>query len=160
MLYQDENHKTINLEMCSWPVAITGDGCSVKTAAEDDLATKIGLLSPNMICGSHAANGSLKRMTNSKTMNVGAVTNFFPCFGKIIKHFKLNGKNTTALNETLKGLGMKKVHVMLFCSKRMAYLLSACSQVVALLVPISNALILLDLKKETRDYFLLHNPCL
>ena len=47
MLHHDENHKTINIEMCYWPVAITGYGCSVNTAAGDDLAAKIGDLEPN-----------------------------------------------------------------------------------------------------------------
>ena len=105
MFFHDESHKTINLEICNWPVAITGDGFPVNTAAGDDLASKFGQISPNLICGSHAANGSLKRMANSKTMNVGAVTKFLPCFEKIIKHFKLSGKSTCALKRNIESLG-------------------------------------------------------
>ena len=74
MLHHDENHKSINLEMCHCPVAITGNSCSVNTAAGDDLATNIELTSPNMRCGSHAPDGSLKKMANSKTINLGAFT--------------------------------------------------------------------------------------
>ena len=71
MLHHDENHKTLDLEMCNWPVVITGEG--FQSAAGDDLATKIGLILPNVRCRSHADDGSLKRMANSKTINVGAV---------------------------------------------------------------------------------------
>ena len=48
MLHDDENRKSIKTEMCNWPVAIIGDGCSVITAAGDDFATKFGVISPNM----------------------------------------------------------------------------------------------------------------
>ena len=75
MLNHDEDHKTINLEMCNQPVAITGDGCSLY-----DLATKIRLISPNMRCESHAADGSLERIVNLKTINISAVTEFLPFF--------------------------------------------------------------------------------
>ena len=43
-------------------------------------------------CGSHAADGSWKRLANSKTMNVSEVSDeFLPRFRKIMKHFKLRG---------------------------------------------------------------------
>ena len=43
-------------------------------------------------CGSHAADGSLKRLVNSKTMNVSEVSDeFLPSFRQIMKHFKLSG---------------------------------------------------------------------
>ena len=42
-------------------------------------------------CCSHAADGSLKRLANSKTMNLSEVTEFLPSFRKIMKHFKLSG---------------------------------------------------------------------
>ena len=45
-----------------------------------------------MRCGSHAADGSLKRLANSKTMNVSEVSDeFLPNFRKIMKRFKLSG---------------------------------------------------------------------
>lgn len=84
MLHHDENHKIINSEICNWPVAITWDGCQVTTPAGDDLATNIWMISPNMRCGCLDADGSLKIMANSKTMNVGAVTEFLPFFQKIM----------------------------------------------------------------------------
>ena len=72
-----------------------------------------------------------------------------------MKHFKLSGKSTCALNDALEVLGMKKMHKMSSCPTKMVYLLSACSQAVAVLVPVcNNVLILLDTKKEARDYFL------
>ena len=70
--------------MCNWPVAITWDGCQVTTPAVDDLATNIWMISPSMRCGCLDADGFLKIMANSKTMNVGAVTEFLPFFQKIM----------------------------------------------------------------------------
>ena len=51
-------------------------------------------------CGSHAADGSLKRLANSKTMNVSEVSDeFLPSFRKIMKHFKLGGMFKNLFNQ-------------------------------------------------------------
>ena len=51
-------------------------------------------------CGSHAADGSLKRLANSKTMNVSEVSDeFLPSFRKIMKHFKLSGMFKNLFNQ-------------------------------------------------------------
>ena len=43
-------------------------------------------------CGSHAGDGLLKRLANSKTMNAPEVSDeFLPSFRKIMMHFKLSG---------------------------------------------------------------------
>ena len=65
-----------------------------------------------------------------------------------------SGKSTSALNEILDVLGMKKVHMMTFCPTRMAYLLSAAEKSVELLMPICSVLTTLDVKREQRDTFL------
>ena len=145
---------TISLEMPFWPVAVTADGCSTNMAAGDKLLAMLGIPTPTMRCGSHAADGSLKRMANSKTMNVQEVSDFLPAFRKIMKHFKLSGKSTVALNVVLDIMGLKKVHMMTFCPTRMSYLLTASSHSVDLLVPICNVLVSLGVKKEQRDCFL------
>ena len=38
-----------------------------------------------MRCGSHAADGSLKRLASSITMNVSEVTEFLPPFPKVVR---------------------------------------------------------------------------
>ena len=51
-------------------------------------------------CGSHAADGWLKRLANSKTMNVSEVSDeFLPSFKKIMKYFKLSGMSKNLLNQ-------------------------------------------------------------
>ena len=154
LLHFSVESKVINLCMMFWPVAIVADGCSTNSCASGKLVSRYGFVSPSMRCSSHAADGSLKRLANSKTMNVEEVTEFLPFFRKIMKHFSLSGKSTSALNEDLTVLGMKKVHIMSYCQTRMAYLLSACSLAIDVLVSICNVLVSLDLKKEQRDYFL------
>ena len=74
---------------------------------------------------SHTVDGSLKRMANSKTMNVAEVTEFLSDFRKIMKHFKLCGKSVSALNKVLEIMDMKCM--LLFCPTGMAYSLPACS---------------------------------
>ena len=50
--------------------------------------------------GSHAADGLLKRLANSKTMNVSEVSDeFLPSFRKIMKHFKLSGMFKNLFNQ-------------------------------------------------------------
>ena len=51
-------------------------------------------------CGSHAADGSLKRLANSKTMNVSEVSDeFLPSFRKMMKHFTLGGMFKNLFNQ-------------------------------------------------------------
>ena len=71
-----------------------------------------------------------------------------------MKHFKLSSKSTCTLNDVLEVMGMKKVHLLTFCPTRMCYLLSACGLSVSLLVPICNVLVSLNIKPESKDYFL------
>ena len=64
-----------------------------------------------------------------------------------------SGKSTCALNEIIDVMGMKKYHMMSFCPTCMAYLLKAAAHSVKFLVPLSNVLVTLDVKKEQRDVF-------
>ena len=113
--------KNIQLIMLNWPTAITADGCSTNMSAGNKLVENLGLTTPFIRydysnlekalftllyrflhrsycilyfirCGSHAADGSLKHLANSKIMNVSEVSDeFLPSFRKIMKHFKLGG---------------------------------------------------------------------
>ena len=49
---------------------------------------------------------------------------------------------------------MKSVHMRTFCPTRVSYLLSACAQVLNILVPICDVLASCGIKKEERDYFM------
>ena len=145
---------TIDLECKEWPVTIMADGCSVNVSAGNQLADCFGLVSPSLRCVVHAADGSLKRLANSKTMNVPEISEFLPPFRTILKHFQKSGKSTSLLNEALDQLDMKQLHLVSFCPTRMAYLLSACIQVVNMIVPFSDVLTTADIRVEERDTFL------
>ena len=103
---------------------------------------------------SHAADGSVKRMVNSKTMNVKEISEFLPPLCAALLHFQLSEKGLALLNETLDIINMKSVHLMTFCPTRMCYLLMACKQVADLLVPIYDVLATVDIRKEDRNYLI------
>ena len=88
----------INLEVICSPVILSADGCSTNTKAGKDMVQMYGLVCPSVRCSVHAADGSLKRMANSKTHSVPVVVDFLVSFRKVMKHFQLSGKSTAALN--------------------------------------------------------------
>ena len=86
------------------------------------------------------ADGSIKRMVNSKTVNVPDITEFLPYFCTILRHFQLSGKSLTLLNEALEILELKTIHILTFCPTNMNYLLQAFS--------VCDILTTADIKKE------------
>ena len=74
----------VQLEMNKWPVTIMADGCSANVSAGNKVSECFWLVSPSIRCGAHAADGSLKRLTNSKTMNVSEISEFVPPFCTIL----------------------------------------------------------------------------
>ena len=54
------------------------DGCATNLAASNHLTEYLGCLSPSIRCVVHAADGSVKQMTNSKTMNFLDLSEFIP----------------------------------------------------------------------------------
>jgi len=79
----------IELHFDHWPTALVADGASVNPKAGQILTEKF------------AASGCIKRMTTSKTMQVDAMVTFAAGLKPILKHFKLSGKSSSALNDAL-----------------------------------------------------------
>ena len=90
----DWEERKIDLLFENWPVALVGDGCSVNKKAGEILTSHIGLLSPTTRCSAHAASGTIRRITASKTMSVPEVVTFASGINPILKHFKLSGKSS------------------------------------------------------------------
>ena len=63
----------------------------------------------------HARDEAIKRMTNSKTMNVSEVSEYITCLKSVLRHFQLSGKSTALLNESLEMLDLNHLHMMTFC---------------------------------------------
>ena len=77
---EDVSPNKIKLSAEDWPVHINGDGCSTNMSASRKLSEEAGLLSRNTSCVGHAADGSIKWMVSSKTMNVPAISEFLLYF--------------------------------------------------------------------------------
>ena len=129
--------------MNEWPITIMADGCSTNAYAGNKISECFRLIFPSIRCVAPAADGPLKRLTNSKTMNVSEISEFVPPFRTILRHFQQSGM-----------LDMKTVHILSFCPTRMAYLLYVCAQVVDLLLPICDILASSGIRKDESDIFL------
>ena len=70
------------------PIAITGDGVASNVKAGRILRILYGFNSPDYRCAAHIASGVAKRLTTSKTMNVGEVTELHNVLRAITKHFE------------------------------------------------------------------------
>ena len=57
--------------------------------AGEELTANIGLLAPTTRCSAHAATGTIKRLTASKTMCVEEMVVFAEGLKPIHRHFKL-----------------------------------------------------------------------
>ena len=82
VIWVEEN--LIQLEMTDWPVTIMAGGYNTNVSAGNKFSECFGLMSPNLRCVSQAADGPLRRLTNSKTINVPEITEFLPCFRTIL----------------------------------------------------------------------------
>ena len=145
------------LSIEDWPTVIMGDSCSANIATGTKLNDYLGLLTPSIRCTIPAADGSIKRITNSKTRNLQVISDFLPDLCSVLRHFQLSGKSNDLLHEVLELMEMKPIPLMSFCPTRMSYILTACSQAVKQLVALCHVLVTEDIKKEQRDTFLSPN---
>ena len=134
---------------------IMADKLSQNLSAINKLTTLLELLCPSLHCTVHAADESIKRLTNSRIINVPEVSEFLPASAlqSILMDFKFRGKSTAMLNDALEGLDMKTVHMMSFCPTRMFYILTKCEQTVVNFVPIYDVIATTNLKLEKNAAF-------
>ena len=148
------DNKVIDLIFDNWPVALVADGCGVNPKAGEKLVADFGLLSPTTRCSGHAASGSIRRLSTSKTMCVDEVVTFAAGLKPVLKHFKRSGRSSALLNLSLKVMEMKPLKAMVWCPSRMANLLQSSSRTVDILFPLSDVLTSADIKREESLYFL------
>ena len=89
---------SIYLEMGNWSTCIMAGRNLTNLSTSNKLTTLLGLLSPPLCCAVHAADGFIKRLTNSKTKNVPEVLDFLPSFQSILRYFQLNGRLSSRLS--------------------------------------------------------------
>ena len=149
----DWEERKIELLFENWPVALVGDGCSVNKKAGEILTSHIGLLSPTTQCSAQAANGTIRRITTSKTMSVPEVVTFTSGIKPILKHFKLSGKSSALLQQCLEIMDMKPFKLIIWCPTRMANLLERSARTLKILFPICDMLATTSVKEEETSFF-------
>ena len=147
-------NKEINLLFENWPVAFVGDGCGVNPLAGERMTRLYGFLTPTTRCSGHAASGSIKRLTSSKTMCVDEAVTFAKGVKPILKHFKNSGKSTATLNASLEIMEMKNIKLMMWCPTRMANIIDCSMHTVSILFPLCDMLATSGVKEEEVSYFL------
>ena len=67
-------------------------------------------------CSAHAADGTLKRLAMSKTINVDEVTTFCECIRTVIKHSQCSVKDKEICDTRLVILELREIHPMSWCA--------------------------------------------
>ena len=104
----------IILQMKNWPKYVMVDGCSINVSGK--IVHISWHFSPNLRCVLHAADSSIKRKTNSKTMNIQELSDFLPSFQSVLRHVQLSEKRTVMLNDVIEMLD-----IMWFCPTRILF---------------------------------------
>ena len=119
----DLDSNSISLVFNEWPVVLMADGCYTNNSASTALTNMFGFMSPSARCSSHAADGSVKRMSKSQTYSVEEVKVFVEHYRPILRHYQMSGKSTCILNDALQAMDMNQVHLMTWCPTRNLHVL-------------------------------------
>ena len=112
----DFETKSINIQVHDRdPIGNIGDGVAVNNKAARVLRELNSFMSPDFRCAAHTASGSIKRLTNSKTMNVSEVTTCYETLRTVIKHFESSVKNKELLYDAMAILKMTPLCLISWC---------------------------------------------
>ena len=142
------NDSTIQLESINWPNAVTGDGCATNYAACRMLSEDFGLQTPFNRCSSHTADGTLKRLAKSKTMNIPEVTTLYDALRSVMSHIVCSPKSTSLLKDSIAALDLPEVHILNWCSTRMGGFLKCCEKFSSLIVALYDTLVSAKVKED------------
>ena len=132
------------------PIANCGDGVSVKAARVG--AELYGLLCPDFHCSAHSVHGCWKRIACSETMSVHEVKTLHESLKPVVKHFKSGSKSKELLDNCMAALEMSHgIHLTTWNATRMAHFPKACKRFDELLIPVYNAMVIMNLKQEEQD---------
>ena len=126
----DVENQTIEIEASpNLPIGNCGDGVAVNTKAARIMCSLYGILSHAFRCASHSSDGTLKRMTRSKTMCVDEMVELYESMSPVVKHFSYSVKNRETLARAMELLEMTPLHLLSWCGTRMAHFLDASLQI-------------------------------
>ena len=141
----------IHIEISKQPVGNCADGAAVNNKAARLLSQLYGMDTLDFRCSAHTADGSLKRLARSETMSVEQVKTLYGCFKTVVKHFATSCKSKELLDEAIKMLELKEIHLLSSCSTRMAHFLTACVSFNEIIIPVYDTMFTNNLRKEERD---------
>ena len=144
----EEEYKNIHINVTNMPVGNCGDGVAVNGKAARVMSELYGIHTPSLRCSVHAAYGSLKRMARSETMSVEAVKTCYESLRPIVNHFSLSPLSKEVLDESLRILELKPIHLLSWCNTRMAHFLDACVRFDEIIVGVHDSLYSTDKKKD------------
>ena len=110
-----------------------------------------GIHTPEYRCSAHAASGSIKRLTTSKTMNVPEVTTLYECLRRVVKHFEASVKNKELLDKAMEILEASPLHLISWCQTRMAHFLKASRVFDEMLPAVYDVMYTKGVKEDDRD---------
>ena len=145
---EEEIHITLDYNM---PFSNAGDGVAVNVKGARGLRDLYGIDSPDYRCAAHSADGTLKRLTKSKTMNVEEVTVLYECLRTVVKHFECSIKNKEVLHECMEILDMSPLHLISWCQTRMAHFFKSCCVVNESMPAIYDVMYTKGIRIDERD---------
>ena len=84
-------------------------------------------------------------------MSVEQVKLLYDSLKTITKHFESSVKNKEKLNECMQMMNLTPIHLISWCTTRMAHFLEACVVFEEMLVPIHDTMFSLNIRNEERD---------
>ena len=147
----NEDTKVITIRVTNMPVGNCGDGVFVNGKAARVMLELFGIWTISLRCSAHTADGSLKRIARSETMCVKSVKTCYESLRSIVNHFTLSSQSKDLLDESLRMLELKPIHLLSWCNTRMAHFLDACERFDTIILAIHDTLYSADKKKEERD---------
>ena len=146
----DHETKTIhiNIKKENVPTVICGDNCATNSKACRIAKDDNGFRAPVGACSSHAASGTIRRITSLKTMNDPEAVKLYNGLRKILQHFSLSRRSTEMLNRALGLLDQNEIHMLVWGKTRMSGFLDGCKQSSSILVPFLDTLIAGQIREE------------
>ena len=113
-----------------------------------------GLCTAEYHCLAHAASGIIKRPSTSKTMNVSEVTVHYACILMVVKHFETKVKNKELLDDAMKILEVKPLHLTSSCKTGMEHFLKAKAIFDDMLPAVYYVMFTQNKKPDEKDAFI------
>ena len=83
------------------PIGNCGDNLAMNTKAPRITGDLYGIPNPSYQCAADSSDGTLKRLTRSKTMCIAEILELYESLSPVVKHFSYSIKNKESLNSAV-----------------------------------------------------------